>query len=151
MANVQHSALTGSDLHEMKGAATAANNTVPISNGAGSTPFGFISYTDITNKPNIPQVFYNNVVVPNSKTHIVTGTAVAGVYNINISALGLTTVYGVWATAIAGGTAIGTAAWATVATFSTTAITGSVLTTNGGGTTVNLGATQAIQLVIRGV
>lgn len=36
MANVQHSALTGSELHEPKGAATANNGEVYIANGAGS-------------------------------------------------------------------------------------------------------------------
>lgn len=149
MANVQHSALTGSDLHEMKGAATAANNTVPISNGAGQTPFGFISYTDITNKPNIPQVFYNNVVVPNSKTHIVTGTATAGIFNINISALGLTTVYGAWVTALSGSTGLGNACSASIATITTAAITGTVVIHSG--STNTLGTTQTLQFVIRGV
>lgn len=36
MANIQHSALTGSDLHEPKGAATAASGTTYVSNGSGS-------------------------------------------------------------------------------------------------------------------
>lgn len=36
MANVEHSALTGSDLHEPKGVSTAGNNTVYVANGAGS-------------------------------------------------------------------------------------------------------------------
>lgn len=36
MANVAHSALTGSNLHEPKGADTAAANTVYVFNGAGS-------------------------------------------------------------------------------------------------------------------
>lgn len=36
MANVEHSALTGSDLHEPKGVSTAASNTVYVANGAGS-------------------------------------------------------------------------------------------------------------------
>lgn len=36
MANIEHSALTGSDLHEPKGVATASNNTVYVANGAGS-------------------------------------------------------------------------------------------------------------------
>lgn len=36
MADVQHSNLTGSDLHEPKGASSASNNTVYVSDGAGS-------------------------------------------------------------------------------------------------------------------
>jgi hypothetical protein len=36
MANVQHSALTGSDLHEPKGVASATTGKVYISNGSGS-------------------------------------------------------------------------------------------------------------------
>lgn len=34
-----HANLTGADLHELKGAAAAAANTVPVANGAGSTTF----------------------------------------------------------------------------------------------------------------
>lgn len=149
MANVQHSTLTGSDLHEMKGAATAANKTVPISNGAGSTPFGFVSYTDITDKPNIPKVFYNNTEVIGSKTHIVTGNATAGIFNINISALGFTTIYGAWVTALSGSTGLGNACSASIATISNTAITGTVIVHSG--STNTLGTTQTLQFVIRGV
>lgn len=36
MANVAHSALTGSDLHELKGASSASADTVPVADGAGS-------------------------------------------------------------------------------------------------------------------
>lgn len=36
MANVQHSALTGADLHEPKGAASASAGQVYVANGAGS-------------------------------------------------------------------------------------------------------------------
>lgn len=39
MANVEHSVLTGSDLHESKGVAAAANNRVFVTNGAGSGSF----------------------------------------------------------------------------------------------------------------
>jgi hypothetical protein len=39
MANVEHSTLTGSDLHESKGVAAAANNRVYVTNGAGSGAF----------------------------------------------------------------------------------------------------------------
>ena len=149
MANILHSKLTGVDLHEIKGAATAASFTIPIANGAGSTPFGFVSYNNITDKPNVPKVFYNNVEVVGSKTHIVTLTASGGLWTANISPLGFSTVYGVWATAIAGGTALGTACSVNVASVSTTAITGSVIIHSG--STNTLGTTQTIQLVIMGV
>ena len=39
MANVEHSVLTGSDLHESKGVAAAAANRVYVTNGAGSGSF----------------------------------------------------------------------------------------------------------------
>lgn len=39
MANVEHSALTGTDLHESKGVAAAAANRVYVTNGAGSGSF----------------------------------------------------------------------------------------------------------------
>lgn len=39
MANVEHSTLTGSDLHESKGVAAAAANRVYVTNGAGSGTF----------------------------------------------------------------------------------------------------------------
>lgn len=39
MANVEHSVLTGSDLHESKGVATAAANRAYITDGAGSGSF----------------------------------------------------------------------------------------------------------------
>ena len=39
MANVEHSILTGSDLHESKGVAAAAANRVYVTNGAGSGTF----------------------------------------------------------------------------------------------------------------
>lgn len=44
MANVEHSALTGSDLHEPKGVAAAVANRVYVSNGASSG-----SWTTVTN------------------------------------------------------------------------------------------------------
>lgn len=53
MADVEHSALTGSDLHEPKGAASATANHVYVADGAGSgsfqflTPYGGWRYNDI--------------------------------------------------------------------------------------------------------
>jgi hypothetical protein len=48
MANVEHSTLTGSDLHESKGVATAANNRVYVSNGAGSGSWTTVPAAAIT-------------------------------------------------------------------------------------------------------
>lgn len=43
MANVEHSVLTGTDLHESKGVAAAAANRVYITNGAGSGTFSQVT------------------------------------------------------------------------------------------------------------
>lgn len=43
MANVAHSTLTGADLHEPKGVASAASGTVYIANGAGSGSWGTVA------------------------------------------------------------------------------------------------------------
>jgi hypothetical protein len=48
MANVEHSVLTGSDLHEPKGVAAAAANRVYISNGAGSGSWTTVPAAAIT-------------------------------------------------------------------------------------------------------
>lgn len=48
MVDVAHSTLTGSDLHEIKGAAAATVNKVPIADGAGSAPFGLIPAASLT-------------------------------------------------------------------------------------------------------
>lgn len=47
MVDVAHSTLTGSDLHEMKGAAAASIHTVPVSDGAGATSFAKIDSDNI--------------------------------------------------------------------------------------------------------
>ena len=46
MANVEHNVLTGSDLHEPKGMATAADNTVYLADGATSGVFTQITPTN---------------------------------------------------------------------------------------------------------
>lgn len=47
MADVQHSALTGSALHETKGASSAAANTVHKADGAGNTSWGKVAVANI--------------------------------------------------------------------------------------------------------
>jgi len=48
MANVEHSTLTGSDLHEPKGVAAAAANRIYLSNGAGSGSWTTVPAAAIT-------------------------------------------------------------------------------------------------------
>ncbi len=47
MPNVTHASLTGSDLHEPKGASSASANTVHIANGSGSTSWAKIGSSNI--------------------------------------------------------------------------------------------------------
>lgn len=44
---VAHKDLTGTDLHEIKGASSATSGQVPISDGAGTTPFGKLTHTSL--------------------------------------------------------------------------------------------------------
>lgn len=44
---VAHKDLTGTDLHEIKGASTATVGQVPISDGAGTAPFGKLTHTSL--------------------------------------------------------------------------------------------------------
>lgn len=59
MANVQHSALTGSDLHEPKGVASAAASKVYISNGAGSGSWRYFPHS---------HCYYSNIGVGTTYT-----------------------------------------------------------------------------------
>lgn len=43
MVDIQHSALTGANLHEVKGADSATTGQVPVSNGAGAAPFAILT------------------------------------------------------------------------------------------------------------
>ena len=52
MANVAHSTLTTTDLHESKGVAAAAVNTVAIADGAGSTSFAKLTHSNLTTTGN---------------------------------------------------------------------------------------------------
>lgn len=148
MANVLHKDLTGTDLHEVKGAASAPANTVPKSNGAGSAPFSFIQWTDVQGKPAVPSYFLNGTQVTSGmliKTY--TTNAVAGIFSVNLT--GFTAIHNVFVSCISGGTALGTAAVAQVSAASTAAVTGSVLVFSGSQT--NLGTTQAVSVTVIGV
>lgn len=62
MANVQHSALTGAELHEPKGAAAASADTVYVANGAGSGAWAKIDTANI-DTTSIPSVNRDVIVV----------------------------------------------------------------------------------------
>lgn len=47
-----HSTLTGTDLHEVKGASTATSGQVPIANGTGGAPFGKLTASSLTGTGN---------------------------------------------------------------------------------------------------
>lgn len=148
MANVQHSELTGADLHECKGAASAASGQVPVANGSGSAPFGFLAYSTLTGKPTVPVVTLNNAGLPTTpRVQLYTTTASSGLWSISIS--GLTTLHGIQASVISGGTAIGTAAVATVAAATTSAASGSVVVLGTSGNT--LGDSQTVNVVVWGI
>lgn len=148
MANVQHSTLTGSDLHECKGAASAASGQVPIANGSGGAPFGVLQWGQVGGKPSVPSYYFNDVqVVTGSLIKHYTVTPVAGVFTVGIT--GFSTIHNVIATCISAGTGLGTDAVATVRTATTTSITGSVLVFSGAQT--NLGTNQPVRITVIGV
>lgn len=62
MANVQHSALTSTDIHECKGADAASANTVRVSNGAGSGTWQKVTTSEL-NTSSIFNVNERNLVV----------------------------------------------------------------------------------------
>lgn len=141
MANVQHSSLTGSDLHESKGAASAASGTVAIANGAGSAPFGILQYTQLGATP-LPKLQLNNVASTGQAIiKVYTTTAAAGLWTVTPS--GFTTIWAVHATAIdATNPTV-----ATVATVSTSSITGKNVLTN----SVTPTGTQTTYVTVIGV
>lgn len=146
MADVLHSALTGSDLHETKGADTASVGQVPVANGTGGAPFNNLSYTYITNTPAIPSFSSGGTVV--------TGTALVKSYLVTASSgtwtqalAGFTTVHAVQATAISATTGLSTACFATVNTVSSTSVSGQVFLIS----TAALGTTQQVYLTVFGV
>src|SRR6478735_334375 len=104
MANVQHSTLTGSDLHESKGAASAASGTVAIANGSGSAPFGVLQYTQLGATP-LPKLQLNGVAsTGQALIKVYTTTAAAGLWSVTPA--GFTTIWAVHATCVSGNTAV---------------------------------------------
>lgn len=124
MANTLHSALTGADLHETKGAASAVSGQVPIANGSGSAPFGVLSYLQLSNTP-LPKLQLDNTPsAGQALIKVYTTTAAAGLWSVTPT--GFTTIWAVYATAVdATNPTV-----ATVATVSPSSITGKNVLTN---------------------
>jgi hypothetical protein len=147
MANVQHSALTGSDLHECKGADTAPSGTVPVATGGGTAVFQALSYAQLSNTPiTKPQL---NGAVPAGQVliKVYTATATAGAWSV--TPVGFSTIWAVHATCISGSQAVPGAAVAQVASVSTSAITGSNVQLNAAANVV--GGTQTTYVTVIGV
>lgn len=141
MANVQHSALTGADLHECKGADTAPVGTVPVATGAGTAVFQTLSYTQLSNTPIAkPQL---NSVTPAGQVMIKVYTATASAGAWSVTPVGFSTIWAVHATAVdATNPTV-----ATVATISTSSITGKNVLTN----SVTPAGTQTTYVTVIGV
>lgn len=147
MANVQHSILTGADLHESKGAATAAAGQVAIANGSGSAPFGVLSYTQLSNTP-LPKLQLNNAASTGQAIiKVYTTTAAAGLWSVTPT--GFTTIWAVHAQCLSGSQAIGTTATATVATVSTSSITGANVVHSASANAIS--GTQTVYVTVIGV
>lgn len=52
MTTTPHANLTGTDLHEIKGASTATIGQVPVANGAGNAPFALLTAASLTGTGN---------------------------------------------------------------------------------------------------
>ncbi|QXG07566.1 hypothetical protein [Erwinia phage Pecta] len=142
MADTLHSSLTGSDLHESKGASSASSGQVAIANGAGAAVFGFLAYSQLTGTPTQPAFSLNGGTVATAPlVKVYTTTASSGQWSV--APTGFTTIWGVFATALdAANPTV-----ATVATVSTSTITGKNVLTN----SVTPTGTQATQVLVIGV
>lgn len=61
MANVQHASLTGSDLHEPKGADTASANQVYVADGAGSGTWQKITPSQVSSRTEVVVVHLSDI------------------------------------------------------------------------------------------
>ncbi len=146
MADVLHSSLTGADLHECKGAASASLGQVPVANGAGSAPFAQLSYNYLANTPVTPTMYLNGTAVtgsPKILSYIV--TASSGSWSQAIT--GITTLHGVQATCVTSSPGATNAFFATVNSATTATISGQVVKWNG----TDLGTSQTVYLTVYGV
>lgn len=147
MANVQHSSLSGAELHECKGAASAASGQVPVANGSGSAPFGFLPYSTLTGKPLVPVVYSGNSATGSTpQIRVYTAVAVAGLFTISIT--GMSTLLGVSASVVSGAGGIGVTAVASINTASNTGVSGTVVVLGTSGNT--LGTNQTVYVTVWG-
>jgi len=146
MATVTHSQLTGSNLHECKGAATATAGQVPVADGNGKAVFKSLPYSAIANTPLTPSVIFNGTAVSVSPKifHFIT-TASMGNWSVAIN--GLTTLHGVQATCISNTSGAANAFKATVNTATSINITGQVVNANGS----TLGTGQTVYVTVYGI
>ncbi len=132
MADVLHSSLTGADLHECKGAASASLGTVPVATGLGTAVFANLNWSYINGKPSIPTTYYagSSVSAPIVQNFITTSTS-GGVWTVPMT--GFSNIHHVQATAINAGGTLGTAAIATVTSASSSSVSGLSLVFSGSG------------------
>ena len=141
---IEHKDLPDSALHKLKGAASAAANTVPIATGSGDTSFGFVNYTNVTNRPVVTDSSGSVVSIPKIRYYSV--TAVSGIWTVAIS--GFTTINLVVPVVQSGGTTLGTAAIATLGTVSLSSATGSVIVPTASANA--LGTNQTVIVMVMG-
>lgn len=142
--SIEHKDLPEAALHKLKGAASAAANTVPVATGSGDTSFGFVNYANITNKPVVTTS--TGVVVPVPKIRFYSVAAVAGIWTVSIS--GFSFVDMVVPVSLAGSTALGTTSYVTLSSFTTTTATGSVIVPSASANA--LGTTQNVVIMVMG-
>ena len=102
MANVQHSALTGSDLHEPKGIASATAGKVYISNGSGSGAWtsageiitGYIDDVSTAEVVHVPMPFAGTIskVITVLEGAITNADATITVKNASAASMGTLTI-----------------------------------------------------------
>ena len=102
MANVQHSALTGSDLHEPKGVASATAGKVYISNGSGSGAWtsageiitGYIDDVSTSEVVHVPMPFAGTIskVITVLEGAITNADATITVKNASAASMGTLTI-----------------------------------------------------------
>lgn len=59
---IQHVDIPDAERHELKGASTASSKQVPISNGDGTTSFGFINFDNIVGTPSFSVNYVEELV-----------------------------------------------------------------------------------------
>lgn len=78
---VLHSTLTGSDLHECKGADSATAGQVPVATGAGTAVFATITYSQISGTPSLAAVATSGAYSDLSGKPVLAAVATSGAYS----------------------------------------------------------------------